>query len=121
MRTIGNILWAIFGGFIQFLLWGVTGLLLCITLIGIPFGLQCFKIAGFVLWPFGRDVIYGGSAPSFLMNILWILFCGWELAVSAIVLGLLYCITLILIPFGIQSFKFAKLALMPFGTRIVRV
>ena len=82
MKTIGNIIWAVFGGLILSILWVISGLLLCITIIGIPFGTQCFRIAGFVLWPFGRDVVYGGSAPSFLMNILWILFCGLEFAVS---------------------------------------
>ena len=120
MRFIGNVLWFIFGGVILAVLWFVAGLLCCVTIIGIPLGIQCFKFASLMLWPFGRDIDFSkAGVGSFLVNILWILFLGWELAVTALVIGLVYCVTIIGIPFGLQAFKFAKLALMPFGARIV--
>ena len=119
MSLLGNILWVIFGGFIGALGWAISGILLCITIIGIPFGLQCFKIAGFVLWPFGRRVIIGEfGAVSLLANIIWIIFLGWELCIGHLFIGLFFCITIIGIPFGLQHFKLAKLSLMPFGARI---
>ena len=119
MKTIGNILWVIFGGIFLALGWAIAGVLCCITLIGIPIGLQCFKFAGLMLWPFGKTVIYGGSTGSFLANLLWIILLGWELAVASFVIGVVYCITVVGIPFGMQSIKFAKLALMPFGAQVV--
>lgn len=122
MRLIGNLLWFIFGGVVLWALWLVAGLLCCITIIGIPIGVQCFKFASLMLWPFGRDIDYSkAGVGSFLVNILWIVFLGWELAVTAVMIGLLYCVTIIGIPFGLQSFKFARLALMPFGAQIVKV
>jgi uncharacterized membrane protein YccF (DUF307 family) len=121
MRLIGNIVWVLFGGLILGILWSVAGILLCISIIGIPLGIQCFKFAIFTFWPFGRDIELGSGLGSFLLNVLWILFFGWELAMAALVIGLVWCLTIIGIPFGLQSFKFAKLALMPFGSRIVRI
>ena len=122
MRFIGNLLWFIFGGVILWLMWLVAGLLCCITIIGIPIGVQCFKFSSFVLYPFGRDIDFSGvGVGSFLINILWILFLGWELAITSVVIGLVYCVTIIGIPFGLQCFKFAKLALMPFGAKIVKL
>lgn len=121
MRLIGNLLWFALGGVVLSILWMVAGLLCCITIIGIPIGIQCFKFASLMLWPFGRDVDFSTvGIGSTLINIVWILLLGWELAVASVVIGLIYCVTIIGIPFGIQSFKFAKLALMPFGARIVR-
>jgi len=120
MKTIGNLLWLILGGAILALGWLLAGVLCCITLIGIPLGLQCFKFAALALWPFGREIDYSAmGAVSVLANILWILFCGLELALTAATLGLVFCVSIIGIPFGLQYFKFAKLALMPFGARIV--
>ena len=122
MRLIGNILWFVFGGIVLWAVWFIAGLLCCITIIGIPLGVQCFKFASLMLWPFGRDIDYSkAGVGSFLVNILWIVLLGWELAVTAVMIGLLYCITIIGIPFGLQSFKFARLALMPFGAQIVKV
>lgn len=119
MSFIGNIIWLVLGGVIGAVAWFIAGLLLCITIIGIPFGLQCFKIAGFVLWPFGREVEIGDfGACGLLLNILWILFLGWELAAFHLAVGALLCITIIGIPFGIQHFKLAMLGLVPFGARI---
>ena len=118
MKTIGNILWFIFEGIGLALAWFLAGLVMCITIIGIPMGVQCFKIAGFVLFPFGKQISYGGRTGSFLLNLLWIIICGWELALCAALMGLAWCVTIIGIPFGIQSFKLAKLAFMPFGANI---
>lgn len=120
MKTIGNILWVIFGGGILALLWAIVGLLCIVTIIGIPVGIQCMKFAGLILWPFGRTIEYSGGAGSFLLNILWIIFFGWELATTALVIGLIWCITIVGIPFGLQFIKFAQLAIMPFGAKIVR-
>lgn len=119
MSAIGNILWIIFGGFIGAILWSVAGLLCCITVIGIPIGLQCFKIAGLTLAPFGRDVYPGNlGAVNLLANILWILVLGWELCLFHFFTGLIMCITIVGIPFGLQHFKLASLALLPFGAKI---
>ena len=114
------LLWLICGGFLSAFGWYVTGLLWCITVIGIPVGLQCFKLASVSLNPFGKEVISGGGAGSFLLNIIWIIFGGLELAISNALIGLLLCITIIGIPFGKQFFKIAKVALTPFGAEIER-
>ena len=108
MRVISNILWIILGGLIIAIGWALIGLVLCVTIIGIPLGLQAFKMAGLTLTPFGKTVRYGGGVGSTLANIIWV-----------VLVGLLNCITIIGIPFGIQSFKMAKLALWPFGADIV--
>jgi len=119
MSFIGNIIWLIFGGILGALAWLIAGLLLCITIIGIPFGVQCFKIAGFVLWPFGRDVEIGDfGAAGLILNVLWIIILGWELAVFHLVFGAILCVTIIGIPFGLQHFKLSMLGLVPFGARI---
>ena len=118
MKFIGNIIWFIFGGALSALLFFVVGLLWCITIIGIPIGLQAFKAAKLTLAPFGKKVVYGGGAGRLLLNVLWLIFGGLTLAISNCVLGLIMCITIIGIPFGMQFFKLAKLALMPFGARI---
>ncbi|MGK0552072.1 YccF domain-containing protein [Enterococcus faecalis] len=119
MTTLGNIIWFIFGGFIGGLGWLLAGLLWCITIIGIPVGLQCFKFASLSFWPFGKEVEYSTSGISFVINIIWLIVSGLPLAITHCVSGLLLYITIIGIPFGNQSFKLAKLALMPFGARIV--
>lgn len=119
MSMIGNIIWLAFGGIIGAAAWFLAGILLSITIIGLPFGLQCFKIAGFVLWPFGRDVEIGNfGACGLILNLLWILLFGWELACFHAVVGAVFCVTIIGIPFGIQHFKLAMLGLVPFGARI---
>lgn len=120
MKAFGNILWLLFGGGIIALLWFIAALLCFITLIGIPLGIQCLKFAGFVLCPFGRSVVYSCKIGHFLFNILWIMLCGWEIAVASFCIGLIWCITIVGIPFGIQSIKFAQLAIMPFGAEVVK-
>lgn len=119
MRMLGNILWVFFGGLILAILWILVGLICLITVIGIPFGIQCFKFASFVLWPFGKEIVYSNRTGSFLLNILWIVLFGWEITFISLSIGVLLCMTIIGIPFGIQCFKFAKLSFIPFGAEIV--
>ena len=121
MRIIGNILWILLGGLETAILWFLIGLLWCVTILGIPVGLQCFKFASLSIWPFGRDVEYGGGVGRLLLNILWIIFGGLIMAILHALIGVLYCITIIGIPFGLQHFKMAKLSLMPFGAEIVSI
>lgn len=116
MGCLGNIIWFLFGGLVSGMSWFLAGLLWCITIVGIPVGVQCFKLAGLSFFPFGKEVEYGGGAGSFLLNLLWIIFTGWVLAVEHVFFGVIFCITIVGIPFGLQHFKLAKLALMPFGT-----
>lgn len=119
MRTLGNILWFLFGGLIGGLAWTLAGCIWCITIIGIPFGLQCFKFASLAFFPFGKDVVYGGGSVSFLANIIWLIFFGWEMALGYLALGAAWCITIVGIPVGLQCFKMAKLSLMPFGADVI--
>lgn len=117
MKTIGNILWLIFTGLWSALGYVLTGALFCITIIGIPFGKQCFKLAKLVLTPFGKTVRSNFSSHP-IANIIWILLFGWEMAIGFIVTGLLWCITIIGIPFGKQCFKLAQLSFVPFGANV---
>lgn len=118
MGCLGNLLWFIFGGFISGMSWVLAGCLWCISIIGIPVGLQCFKFAALSFFPFGKEIRYGGGAGSLLLNIIWLLVSGLPLAIESALLGVLLCITIIGIPFGLQQFKLAKLALMPFGSEV---
>lgn len=118
MSILGNILWIICGGLISGLSWLLAGLLWCISIIGIPYGLQCFKFASLSFAPFGKEVEYGGGVPSLIANIIWVIFFGIPMAIEHITLGIILCITIIGIPFGLQFFKLAKLSLMPFGTSV---
>ncbi|MBQ7338544.1 MAG: YccF domain-containing protein [Clostridia bacterium] len=117
MRLIGNILWFILGGIWLGLSWFLLGLLLCITVVGIPLGLQCFKAASLTFTPFGKEVTVKFDAHP-IANILWALLVGWEMALGYLVSGVISCITLIGIPFGLQAFKMMKLAFLPFGAQI---
>lgn len=119
MSTLGNVLWFIFCGFFVGLMWGIAGAICCITIIGIPVGLQCFKFAELSFFPFGRNIEFGSGTVSVLVNIFWLLFFGIGMALFFALSGLVLCLTVIGIPFGLQMFKFAKLALMPFGAKIV--
>lgn len=118
MGCLGNLLWFIFGGFLSGLSWALTGCLWCITIIGIPVGMQCFKFAALSFFPFGKEVRYGGGAGSFLLNLIWLIVSGLPLAIESALIGVVLCITVIGIPFGLQQFKLAKLALMPFGSEV---
>ncbi|WP_022766148.1 YccF domain-containing protein [Butyrivibrio sp. XPD2006] len=120
MRILLNILWIICGGLVSALGFWIAGLLWCITVVGIPVGVQCFKLSSISLNPFGKEIIDDGGAGSVLLNLLWIILFGWELALTNAVIGLILCITIIGIPFGKQFFKIANVALFPFGKRVVR-
>lgn len=118
-QVLGNVLWVILGGLISAIGWFLAGCICCITVIGIPVGMQCFKFAKLVLCPFGKKIYYGNmGSGSVLLNVVWVLFCGVELALASVVMGIACCVTIIGIPFGIQHFKFAMLALTPFGAEI---
>ncbi|MCR5815252.1 MAG: YccF domain-containing protein [Ruminococcus sp.] len=119
MSTLGNILWFILIGFCSGLSWVFSGILWCITIIGIPYGVQCFKFASLSFLPFGKEVRYGGGAVSLLANIIWVIFFGIWMSIGYVIAGLLFSITVIGIPFGKQCFKLAKLALTPFGAEVV--
>lgn len=121
MKFIGNILWLILGGLVISLYYAIVAIIYCITIIGIPFGIQLFKMAGLALWPFGRNVGSGsndGGCLSLLMNIIWIVCGGIEIAILHLIFGLICCITIVGIPFGLQHFKMSLLALVPFGKTI---
>jgi len=121
MKTIGNLLWLVIAGFWLAVGYVLGGLILCITIIGIPFGIQAFKLAAFALWPFGRSAVndsFGGFLES-VFNIIWLFTFGWTIFLFHIAAGLLLCVTIIGIPFGIQAFKISGLALWPFGRTIV--
>jgi uncharacterized membrane protein YccF (DUF307 family) len=122
MRTLGNLLWFVFAGIWLAAGYAVAGLVLCVTIVGIPFGIQAFKLASFSLWPFGRTVVpaaASGGIVETLINLLWLVVVGWELFLAHLVAGLVLCVTIIGIPFGVQAFKLSVLALWPFGRDIV--
>lgn len=119
MRTLGNIIWFICGGWLNGLAWTLAGIVLCITIIGIPFGVQCFKFASITVMPFKKDIDYGGGVISLLANIIWLIFIGFEMAIANVISAGICCLTIIGIPFAGQYLKIAKLWLMPFGADIV--
>ena len=122
MNIIGNLIWLIFGGFAAALGYIVGGFVLCITIIGIPWGLQCFKIATVVLWPFGKKIISspgGTGCLSLFCNIIWLLCGGLYTAFIHLVFAALLFITIIGIPFAKQHLKLVDLSLMPFGKNVL--
>ena len=121
MKFLGNIIWLRVGGLITSIEYLVSSLLLMVTIIGIPFGLQTLKLALLALWPFGSTVTDNGNSGGCLciiMNILWIILGGFWICLTHLGFGLLLCITIIGIPWGRQHFKMAALALTPFGKNI---
>jgi uncharacterized membrane protein YccF (DUF307 family) len=122
MRLLLNILWFVFGGWISGTLWLLAGLILAITVVGMPWTPAAFRIAGFSYWPFGKIVIDRDPGPtSLLLNILWFVFAGWWLALHHLVIALGQAITIIGIPFAWQHVKLAGLALTPVGKGVVEV
>ena len=121
MSSLGNLLWIICGGFIIAVEYFIASILMMLTIVGIPFGLQTLKLADLALWPFGRDTrtnsVSSGCAYA-ILNLFWLIIGGFWIFITHIVLGLLLMITIIGIPFGIQHFKLASLALNPFGREI---
>jgi uncharacterized membrane protein YccF (DUF307 family) len=121
MRILGNIIWLLFGGIVTALGYLLAGLIMCLLIVTIPFGIQAFKLASFSFWPFGRTLVpkQGAGAVSFLGNIIWFIFAGWWLAISHLVSALLCAITIIGIPFAVAHLKLAGTAIAPFGSEIV--
>lgn len=124
MTTLGNILWFVLGGFLIGLMHILGGIGMCLTLVGIPFGIQAFKLGVAAFAPFGKEVAEGEGANRPLrvvFNILWIILFGWEIAVAHLVIGVLLALTIIGIPFALQHLKLVPLALLPFGRNLARV
>lgn len=124
MKTIGNIIWFIFGGFMIAIEYFIASVGLMITIIGIPFGIQTIKLGVLSLWPFGAKVMRNENSSgclNLIMNIIWIIIGGFWISLTHLFWGILLCITIIGIPFGKQHFKLIKLALFPFGKDVVRV
>ena len=121
MRTILNVIWVIFAGFWLWLGYIVAGIVLCIPIVTIPWAIASFRIAGYSLWPFGRQVVDRSTAGlgSILGNIVWVILAGWWLALGHILSGIALCITIIGIPMGIADFKLVPVSLMPLGKEIV--
>ena len=122
MSFVLNILWFIFGGFLVSLAYILGGVLLCITIIGIPFGIQCFKLSILGMAPFGREIREiqpPGGAISVIMNVIWIILPGLELALIHLFLAAFFAITIIGLPFAAQHLKLTRLAILPFGFRVV--
>ena len=119
MNLIFNIIWILLGGIWTALGWALAGIVFYITIVGIPLGRQAFKMAALTLAPFGKEIVYGGGAPSLVANVVWVVLIGvWE-AIAYVLSGLVLCITVVGIPFGLQLFKMAKLSLLPFGAEVV--
>ncbi|XVV04361.1 YccF domain-containing protein [Actinosynnema sp. CA-248983] len=121
MRIILNLIWLVLSGFWLAIGYVVTGIVCCILIITIPWGLAAFRIANYALWPFGRQVVdrADAGAPSLLGNVIWIIVAGIWLAIGHAVTGLLLCVTIIGIPLGVANFKMIPVSLMPLGKVIV--
>ena len=123
MNSIGNLLWLLLGGIVVAIIYWIVGLLMCITIIGIPFGIQLIKLGSYALWPFGHELVDRPGEPgclSIVMNLIWILLGWWEIAIIHLVCGLIFCITLVGLPFGIQHFRLAINSIFPFGKEVRR-
>src|SRR5574344_1097490 len=123
MKTIGNLIWLIFGGIFIAIEYFISSIILFVTIIGIPFGLQTLKLSGLVLWPFGKETRFkekGTGCLSTIMNLIWILIGGIWISLSHVIFGIIFGITIIGIPFAKQHFKLTGLALTPFGREIVK-
>ena len=122
MKLLGNIIWLLFGGLIIALEYIISSIILFITIIGIPFGLQTLKLAEMALWPFGKEIRLkekGSGCLPVIMNLIWIIIGGIWISLSHLIFGILLAITIIGIPFARQHFKLAGLALTPFGREVV--
>jgi uncharacterized membrane protein YccF (DUF307 family) len=123
LRLLLNVIWLIFSGFFAFLGWLLAGVIMCILIITIPFGLQAFKIAVFTLWPFGRTLIKKpeAGAASVVGNVIWLIFAGWWLALMHLITGVLLFVTIIGIPLALGNWKLIPVSLWPFGREIVEI
>ena len=123
MRTLLNLIWWVFGGFWLSVMYLIAGLLACLTVIGIPFGIACLRIARYAWWPFGRAVVDqpGAGAPSLIGNVAWLLLFGWWLALGHLTTAAAQAVTIVGIPLAIANVKLIPVSLFPLGKRIVRV
>ena len=124
MNILGNLVWLIFGGIIIAIEYFVGSIILMITIVGIPFGIQTLKMSAMAIWPFGRDTRVQSRASGclyILMNILWLVCGGLWIAITHAIFGAILCVTIIGIPFGLQHFKLTAIALSPFGRDIVNI
>ncbi len=121
MRTLLNIIWLIFGGFWLALGYALAGIVFCILIVTIPLGVASFRMANYALWPFGRTVIDkpGAGAGSVILNVIWIIFAGWWLALAHLISAVAMAITIIGIPLAIADLKMIPISLMPYGKQIV--
>ena len=121
MRTLLNLIWLVLAGFWLAVGYAIAGIICCVLIVTIPFGIAAFRIAGYTLWPFGRTMVDkpGAGAGALLGNLIWIIFAGWWLALGHLITGLLLCLTIIGIPFGIANFKLIPVSLFPLGREIV--
>ena len=123
MRLLLNLIWLIFGGFFLAVGYAIAGLICFVLIITIPFGIACFRMANFCLWPFGRKLVDtpGAGAPSVLGNIIWLVFGGLISGLAYVLVGVLLCLTVVGAPFGVQAFKIGVATLAPFGKRVVEL
>lgn len=123
MRILGNVIWFLLAGWELFIAYAVAGLVAVVLIVTIPFGVASFRLAGYVVWPFGRTVVTKDSAGvgSAVGNVVWLVLFGWWLALLHILAGLLMMITIIGIPFGVASWKMVPLALWPLGREVVPI
>ncbi|NYE19203.1 YccF domain-containing protein [Microbacterium immunditiarum] len=121
MRTVLNVIWLVLSGFWLFLAYIAAGILLCVLIVTIPWGIASFRIATYALWPFGRTIVekQNSGVWAFLGNVIWVILAGWWLALAHIVSGIALCITIIGIPLGIADFKMVPISIMPLGKDIV--
>jgi uncharacterized membrane protein YccF (DUF307 family) len=121
MRTLLNLIWLVVSGLWLAIGYVLAGVVLCVLIITIPFGVACFRLAAFVLWPFGRAVVRKpeAGAPSAVANVLWFLLAGLWMALAHLLLGVVLCLTIIGIPLGLGNFKLAAVAIAPLGKEIV--
>ncbi|MCR3747632.1 YccF domain-containing protein [Lentzea californiensis] len=123
MRLILNVIWLVLAGFWMAVGYAVAGVICCILIITIPWGIASFRIANYALWPFGREVVDkpGAGTGSLLGNVIWIVVAGLWLAIGHIVTGIALCVTIIGIPLGVANFKLVKVSLVPLGKEIIEV
>jgi len=122
MRLILNLIWLILCGWWMAILYVLFGILAAILIITIPFAIACFRIASYVIWPFGRSIEIRRTAGlgSIIGNIIWVILFGWELALGHLIAGITLCLTIIGIPLGLANFKLIPISLLPLGVQIVR-
>ena len=121
MRTLLNLIWLVLAGFWLAIGYAIAGIICCVLIVTIPFGIAAFRIAGYTLWPFGRTIVDKPSAGAgaVLGNIIWVIFAGWWLALGHLVTGIALCLTIIGIPLGMANFKLIPISLLPLGKDIV--